>query len=146
MKKEVLHISYNLDFLVFGITTSLKPTRLAWNLNDTGLFDFFMADDLMMYNSLTNSEVELTKFEFIDEENHLNWILLCINDAKNVFIKTLKPFDYLLLVNGGTEFLNIVNMQNKIRNISGVYAINSIDNKKIKEQIGWIFETTKNIN
>ncbi len=138
MKKEVLQITQDIDFMVFGIVSMLPPIKFAWHLNKTGIFNFWRTEDLNLANHNPQFPTEITRFESIDEENHLNWVLLYNKVDIGLLLKELKPFDYLLLVNGGLEFLNNTHIQQTVRNIKQVISVNLIDSKKIKEQISWI--------
>lgn len=138
MKKDVLQISQDIDFMVFGIVSTLPPVKFAWQLNHTQAFNFWRTEDLNLANHNPKFPTEITRFESIDEENHLHWILLYNKVDIGMLLKELKPFDYLLLVNGGIEFVNRQQTEQIIRNIKQVISVNLIDNKKIKEQISWI--------
>jgi hypothetical protein len=138
VKKEILQITQNIDFLVLGIVSALPPVKFAWQLNHTGIFNFWRTEDLNLANHNPQFPTEITRFESIDEENHLNWVLLYNKVDIGLLLKELKPFDYLLLVNGGIEFLDYTHIQKSIRNIKQVISVNLINSKKIKEQISWI--------
>jgi len=138
VKKEVLQLSVQLDYLLFGIVTSLSAVKLAWHLNNTGVFNFWRTQNINLANYNPQVNTEITVFESADEENHLHWKLIYNKDQPAGLLKELKPFDYLLFVTGGTEFINEVYLLDVVRNIKQIIAVNIIEEKKIKDKLSRI--------
>lgn len=138
MKKLVLDIAEDLEFLLYGIVTPFKPITLAWHLNHTGYFNFFKVADLNLTNHNPQFNTIHTKYECLDEVNHLNWLLLCNKEFGNILCQELKQFDYLLIATGGIDFIEHQKLTNMVRKINKIELINIINDNKIKEQLSWI--------
>ncbi len=102
MKKKKLLAEYEYNFELFGITSSVKPHRLAWELNNLLKIKLIRKDDLpITYKS--GDDRTFVSFEY---ETPLNVIRLFRNrpnevpsdPAKYSLVIEYPHFDYILLV------------------------------------------------
>jgi hypothetical protein len=103
-KKLSLDIEQEAEIFLFGIVCDKKISKLAWLINNIGLYDFEKIDDLDLtgYNPADiNSYIRM---QSVDEENHLTYILVENKNEKRYLAAELKSLNYLLIVKGGLDF------------------------------------------
>jgi hypothetical protein len=133
-----LEVEEDLSFLLFGLVTSHKASKLVFFLNQISPFNFFRVADLQMPDFNPRAEISFSKFSFLDEENHLDFHLLANKEFGLCLFSELKQFDFLLVVRGGLEFFDAAALAKSSRKLPGLQLLAPIDNEKIKSKISWI--------
>lgn len=88
MKKTRLEIDYGFDFSLFGITSTLKPFKLAWELNQALKINMSRVSDLLVRSKTGEDlgyaqflyQTELTSFRLFrnkpEENATTKWLLV----------------------------------------------------------------------
>ena len=138
MKKLQLEVEEDLSFLLFGLVSNHKASKLLFFLNQLESLNFERVADLDLPDYNPNSEISFSKFAFHDEENHLDFYVLSNKEFGLCLFNDLKQFDYLLIVRGGLEFFNQKKFTKSCMQLSGIQFMAPILNPKILSKISWI--------
>ncbi len=138
LKKLQLEVEEDTDFLLFGLVSGYKASKLAFFLNQLPVLDFNRAPDLLLPDFNPKADISFSKFSFHDEENHLDFSLVANKEFGLILINDLKQFDYLLIVRGGLEFFDPKQFASECMKLQGVQLIAPIDHEKVKSKISWI--------
>ena len=138
MKKLQLEVEEDLSFLLFGLVSNHKASKLLFFLNQLESLNFERVADLDLPDYNPNSEISFSKFAFHDEENHLDFYVLSNKEFGLCLFNDLKQFDYLLIVRGGLEFFNQKKFIQSCMQLSGIQFMAPIVNPKILSKISWI--------
>lgn len=138
LKKLQLEVEEDLAFLLFGLVSSHKVSKLVFFLNQIGNLDFKRCQDLLLPDFNPKSETSFSKYDFIDEENHLDFYLLANKEFGLCLFKNLRQFDYLVIVRGGFEFFDAVTFAKNSMKLQGIQLAAPIENEKIKSTVSWI--------
>lgn len=136
LKKQVLEITVDTDFLLFGIVTAMSAVKLAWSLNGLGAFKFERHSDAECYQQ--DKIINFTCFNFANEENHQVLRLIAAKEEGLFLNPQLKQFDFILLVKGSTDIFNVQKFSRYIRRINEILAFNLIESEKLKEQLSYL--------
>lgn len=138
MKKLQLEVEEDLSFLLFGLVSNHKASKLLFILNQLESLNFERVADLDLPDYNPNSEISFSKFAFHDEENHLDFYVLSNKELGLCLFTDLKQFDYLLIVRGGLEFFNQKKFTQSCMQLPGIQFMAPIVNPKILSKISWI--------
>ncbi len=135
MAKLTLDFEEDYDFDLIGICSHSKDYRLVWELNTKLEYDFAKAEnfDLRQKGSLQSHSF----FEFIDEENGVEYFLINNRCNTGLLIPEEKSCDYLLVIKGHL----LENVKEKItsqimalKNVLTAYTIN-VENLRSKDNL-----------
>lgn len=132
VKKFELDIEYEYDFLLFGIVSTEKPYRLAWQINQVYPYDFERINDYQV--ELNDKPCSFFTYRFIHEENHTTYFILSNKDDNQLLLPDLKNFDYLVLISGATDFFDTEKFKDDLNSVRGIQLIYSIDVNTIKSK------------
>ena len=138
MKKLQLEVEEDLSFLLFGLVSNHKASKLLFFLNQVESLNFERVADLDLPDYNPKSEISFSKFAYFDEENHLDFYLLANKEFGLCLFNDLKQFDYLLIVRGGIEFFDEKMFTRSCMQLSGIQFMAPITNLKILSKISWI--------
>ncbi|MDP3928298.1 MAG: IPExxxVDY family protein [Bacteroidota bacterium] len=138
MKKLQLEVEEDLSFLLFGLVSNHKASKLLFFLNQVESLNFERVADLDLPDYNPKSEISFSKFAYFDEENHLDFYLLANKEFGLCLFNDLKQFDYLLIVRGGIEFFDEKMFTRSCMQLSGIQFMAPIANPKILSKISWI--------
>jgi len=138
LKKIFLDIGFDYDFVLYGIVSQETPHRLAWLINDKVKSNFIRKDDLLIYINETE-EINITRFYFHDELNHLDFELLSNKDGSVFWLPELRKIDYFILVKGALESFKKRKYTEPFKKIDSIQIITEINHKKLKEKERLIF-------
>jgi hypothetical protein len=138
LKKLVLEVKEDLDFLLLGLVSQFKASKLAYFLNQIDPLSLERIEDLQLPDFNPKADISFSRFSFTDEENHLDFILVANKEHGNCFFNELKQFDFLLTVRGGIDFFDTSDFTRKCMLFQGVDLVAPIKNEKIKSKLSWI--------
>jgi hypothetical protein len=138
VKKLQLEVEEDLSFLLFGLVSNHKASKLLFFLNQVDSLNFERVADLDLPDYNPKSEICFSKFAYFDEENHLDFYLLANKEFGLCLFNDLKQFDYLLIVRGGIEFFDEKMFTRSCMQLSGIQFMAPITNPKILSKISWI--------
>jgi hypothetical protein len=140
MKKKRLDIEYTLDFDLYGISSSIKPYKMAWELNRCLNINLVKSEDyevthknnsvsnyLHYSQTTTHTLVKLLKNKPIEE-----------NEERNLLLPELPRFDFILLAKGDA-YTDNNRLQELLRNIPSVELVAFIPLTALKSKEHFIF-------
>ena len=137
-KKLSLDIEQEAEISLFGIVCDKKISKLAWLINNTGLYDFEKIDDLDLTGYNPADINSYMRMQSLDEENHLTYILVENKNEKRYLAAELKSLNYLLIVKGGLDFFVADDFIKSIQKIPEIKFISSIEPEKLKSNLSLI--------
>ncbi len=121
MQKFKLDLDDDYEFLLYGISCHLKDYRVAWYLNKQLKLDF-IRDTV----SLVTSKAEAHEFSIYrskDEANRLNYYLLDNYSEGFPLVKSLKQYDFFVIVEGYVELFDQHDFTSKLREIEHLQMV-----------------------
>jgi len=136
LKKQLLKLSYSVDFELVGIISHLQEYKVAHHLNSHLQLGFKRVEDWQLNNE--NKGKKLNTGSFFRQYFYKNDILRCTfhllqNKALNeVCLPEFSIIDYLLIIFGETDDIFTKDLLKKIKLISGINSALMLDVNKIK--------------
>jgi hypothetical protein len=137
MTKFTLNIEEEYDFSLIGISCHAKDFRLCFELNKLLEIDLTRAKDLEIISKNTTGNYAL--FEYIDEDNFLDYYLISNRGEKGFLIPEHKTIDFLLQLKGATNEEIEEELISKICSLSIVLTAYQIDVDSLKSKQNLIF-------
>ncbi len=127
-----------IDFLLIGIASHSKDYKLCYDINKHMNFDFCRTStDYTL--TLKGKNATFPMFEFIDEENVLEFYLLANKSKSNYLLKELKNIDYLFMIKGNIDFIDIHTYVTQIKELSSVLTAFPVEVEQLKSKEYLIF-------
>lgn len=139
LKKHVLHIDSELEMFFYGIQFNGSPLELAWYLNKNKEFSFERSDDIVLQGYNPNDTSFFVRFLHIDEEEHLEYILVSNLFYDQKILPELRQINLLLAVKGGLDMLDESLMLKRFRDAAPGIFIGKIENNKHTNTLKRIF-------
>jgi hypothetical protein len=140
MKKSKLIVEYEIDFDAYGVASSAKGYKLAWELNKRLGITLIKQDDLIV-GLKKNIEKSFTYFSF---ETSLNRLKLLKNrpveelSGKYFLVPEFPHFDFIILAR--LNELNINEpLEDLLRQIPAVELVSQIDMDNLKSKSNFVF-------
>ncbi|MGC4020770.1 MAG: IPExxxVDY family protein [Cyclobacteriaceae bacterium] len=140
MKKKRLDIEFTLDFDFYGIISTIKPYKMAWELNRSLNINMVKSEDYevvhknnsvssyLHYSQITtHTLVKLFKNKPIEE-----------NEERNLLLPELPRFDFIFLARG-EAYVDSNRLQELLRNIPSVELVAFIPLAALKSKEHFIF-------
>lgn len=137
MSKFTLNIEEDYDFSLIGISCHAKDYRLCYELNKILEIDLVRGEDLDIDSKNTKANYAL--YDYIDEENFIDYYLISNRSNKGFLIPEHKSTDFFLLLKGASNNDIIENIINKISEIQLVLTSFQIDVNSLKSKQNLIF-------
>ncbi len=138
VKKLSLEVEPDIDFLLLGMVSDERFSRLAWLMNKHCDANFFRTENLELPDFNPVAETEFARMEYEDEVNHLQFTLLANKSEQNFLAPELAKFDCLLVIRGGIDMFDLNEFFTKIRQISAIRLVAEIEQIKLKQKLSWI--------
>lgn len=124
-----LHVKYEYDFLLFGIKSTVRNYKLAWELNRALQIRLVRSEDLVIKFNKDNSIIILN---FIFKTTHCTFRLLknksCEDEEKPQYLlPDQKEVNYLLMIKDPTETINNDNISARLASVRDIDAYISFD-------------------
>jgi hypothetical protein len=137
LKKFQLEVEEEDEFLLFGLVSDFKPSKISHFLGQVSL-EFERIQDLLLPDFNPKAEISFSRFACRDEENHLDFSLVANREFGYWLFKELKQFNYLLIIRGGLEFFDEEDFIKQCRLVKGLQFIARIENEKLKQKLSGI--------
>ncbi len=137
MSKFTLNIEEDYDFSLIGISCHAKDYRLCYELNKILEIDLVRGEDLDIDSK--NSKANYALYDYVDEENFIDYYLISNRSNKGFLIPEHKSTDFFLLLKGASNDDIIETIINKIGEIQLVLTSFQIDVTKLKSKQNLIF-------
>lgn len=137
MSKFTLNIEEDYEFSLIGISCHAKDYKLCFEFNKLLEVDFIRTEDLDIDSKKTQGNYSL--YEYIDEDNFMDYYLISNRSSKGVLIPEHKAIDYFLLLKGATNDDITDEMIQKISTLQIVLTAYKIDVDTLKSKQNLIF-------
>ena len=124
--------------MLYGIVSIETPHRLAWMINQNLKSNFIRKEDLI-FNFYNGEEINITRFSFHDDLNHLEFDLLTNKDGSKYWLPELRKIDFFIIVKGALESFKKRKYTEPFKKVDGIQIITEINHKKLKEKERLIF-------
>ena len=137
MAKLTLEVEEDYDFELIGICSHAKDYRLSWEMNKALELDLVKGDNYEL--SVKGEKQSYSFFNFIDEENWVEYYLINNRTVNGILIPEEKKSDYFLLIRGvlrGGQKESLVKGIAEIKNVLTTYEI---EVKSLKSKSNLLF-------
>lgn len=138
MKKVFLDIGFDYNFVLYGIVSQETPHRLAWIINESIRSNLSRVDDLVLEFE-ENEVLNITRFSYHDELNHLEFDLFSNKFESNYWLPELRKMDYFIMVKGALDSFHKRKYTEPFKKILSIQIISEINHKKLKQKERLIF-------
>jgi hypothetical protein len=134
MKKTRLHIEYNYDFELFGITSSIKFFKLAWAINSRLNIRLIKQEDFVL--EISNGEnINFVNYIFEDNSCVFQMYKNKSPDSETKFlIPELSHYDYVVKINGSFQSFALEEVIKVLREVKYIEYIARIAIDKLKSK------------
>lgn len=137
MTKLLLNIKEEYDFHLIGISCHAKDYRLCWEINNLLTIDLERTEDLDL--NIKNSIGNYSFYEFIDEENYIEYYLIANRSSKGLLIPEQKNTDFLLMIKGDPYDSVLEHISEKISSLEIVLTLYNINVDTLKSKQNLLF-------
>ena len=140
MKKKRLDIEYTFDFELYGIISTVKAYKLAWELNNALGSKLVKSEDY----SIVNKNKAVNNYLHYAQIGEVNSLRLFKNkpneesSAKDFLVPEHPHFDFILLTHG-EAFADSNRLQQLLRNIPSIELVAFIPLAALKTKEYFIF-------
>lgn len=137
MAKLTLEVEEDYDFELIGICSHAKDYRLSWEMNKALELDLVKGDNYEL--SVKDEKQSYSFFNFIDDENWVEYYLINNRTVNGILIPEEKKSDYFLLIRGvlrGGQKESLVKGIAEIKNVLTTYEI---EVKSLKSKSNLLF-------
>ncbi len=142
MKVKKLHIDYEYDFELVGISSSVKAFKLAWAINNKIGINLKKAED---YNLKRTQDEKILIANYIFETEHSIFRLFknrAVEGAisSRAYIVPEHPhFDYIAMKKGMVSVYDTMGMVDALKTVKFLEYITNIDITKLKSRENFLF-------
>jgi hypothetical protein len=137
-RKVFLEFTYEYDFLLLGIVSLEKFHRLVWLINEQLGHNYAHAGELELFEN-DQKVSSFTKYEYLDELNHLEFVLFENKDGSAYLIPEMRTVDYFILIKGALDFVDAKTLVQNLKPVDSIQHITEIDPQKLKSKQNLIF-------
>lgn len=138
MSKHRLIVEDGYDFLAFGISCHLKDFRVAWHINK--IFRFDMVRSSVVVPDRIGHDHSYPSFLHRDPDNHLRYLLLSNNSEDIPLVKSMKQYDYFLLVEGYIDIFDTSHFMDRLSHHEAFLLVQPVDTDPLKKFQYVLFE------
>lgn len=138
MHKFKLELDDEYEFVLYGISCHLKDYRVAWHLNKQLRLDF-----VRNMVSLAIGKGELREFSIYkseDYDHHLTYYLLDNYSDDMPLVKSLKQYDFFIIVEGYIELFDHELFRAKLKEIEHLQMVAQEDPQVLSKYQYLLFE------
>ena len=139
MKKHLLEIEYDYDFVLIGISSHEKDYRICWALNNKLDLDLIKTDALEIKDKKQEEISGFSLFICDRPDEFMEYLIIANRSEKGLLIAEQKQMDYFFMIKGEIEEEKIQEMINKIKEINFVLTAVRIDPSILKSKHNLIF-------
>lgn len=139
MKKHLLEIEYDYDFVLIGISSHEKDYRICWALNNKLDLELIKTDALEIKDKKQEEASSFSLFICERPDEFMEYLIIANRSEKGLLIPEQKQMDYFFVIKGEIEEEKIQEMINKIKEINFVLTAVRIDPSLLKSKQNLIF-------
>jgi hypothetical protein len=134
-KKRIvrLQISETNSYALIGISSHENDYRLVWAMNNTFSFQFNRIENLVIFNQKLNTDLEFSRFIYIDEDKYLSYNLISNRCPDGFLFPEIKNLDYLLQITGEMDSKHLATILKELKKVGIISATFMIDPKQLKD-------------
>lgn len=137
MSKVILSLEDDYDFSLIGISCHTKDYRLCGELNNILHIDLIRTKDLEIDKKEAIKRYSF--YEFIDEDNYLEYYLIANLGNNGYLIPEQKKIDFFFMIKGNTSNNETQDIICKINSLSLVLTSFNIDPCQLKSKQNLLF-------
>lgn len=138
-KKHTLTLEQSFDFDMIGVCTHHSDYRLAWGMNDKLSLQLTKCEeDYIVVNKRGEQSSSHSMYEFIDEENRLEYFLIRNKQNGKYLIPEKPSIDFFLFLNNNL----VIDMQDivpKLREVASILGVYPFDPEEIDSAADLVF-------
>ena len=139
MKKHLLEIEYDFDFVLIGISSHEKDYRICWALNQKLGLELTKTDALEIKDKKQEEASSFSLFVCERPDEFMEYLIIANRSEKGLLIPEQKQMDYFFVIKGEVEEEQIEELVNKIKEINFVLTAVRIDPSVLKSKQNLIF-------
>lgn len=139
MKKHLLEIEYDFDFVLIGISSHEKDYRICWALNNKLDIELTKTDALEIKDKKQEEASSFSLFACERPDEFMEYLVIANRSEKGLLIPEQKQMDYFFVIKGEIEDETVQEMINKIKEINFVLTAMRIDPSVLKSKQNLIF-------
>ncbi len=139
MKKHLLEIEYDFDFVLIGISSHEKDYRICWALNNKLGLELIKTDALEIKDKKQDEPSSFSLFVCERPDEFMEYLIIANRSEKGMLIPEQKQMDYFFVIKGEIEEEKIQEFINKIKEINFVLTTVRIDPSVLKSKQNLIF-------
>lgn len=138
-KKYTLTFEQSYDFDMIGVCSHHSDYRLAWGMNEIiGLHLTKCEEEYVLTNKKGDEVSRHSMYEFIDEENRLEYYLIK-NKHNGKFLIPEKPsIDYFLFLNNNVA-VDLDELATTLKNVSSILGVYPFDPEELESTGNLVF-------
>jgi len=141
LKKKVhkLSIEPETDFKIIGISSHENDYRLSWAFNKYLGYNFSKSENLVIQKSKQSIEQSYSVYNYIEEDNFLQFQLIANHSENGFLIPELKNIDFFLKISGDCIDSTINELVSKLKKIEIINTAFKLDDLSDKNKKVFIF-------
>lgn len=139
MKKHLLEIEYDYDFVLIGISSHEKDYRICWSLNNKLGLDLTKTEPLEIKDKKQEEASGFSLFVCERPDDFMEYLIIANRSEKGMLIPEQKQMDYFFVIKGEIEDDGVEEVINKIKEINFVLTAVRIDPSVLKSKQNLIF-------
>lgn len=141
-KKTKLNVSYEYDFDLIGISTTVREYKLAWAINN--LLGIRLVKDKDLEIAFKNDTFVIISNFIYETENSVFRLLKNRSFEQGVgsqgfLVPELKDFDYIALISGYEDTLSLEELIQKMKTLTEIDYLQRINIEQLKSKENLIF-------
>ncbi|MEM7549093.1 MAG: IPExxxVDY family protein [Bacteroidota bacterium] len=139
MKKQKLIIDYEYDFELWGIVSSIKEYKLAWQINNAFPLELMREADIKV--SSEKMSLSIVNYKSSSENSVIRLLKNKSIAEKAIFylVPELKKIDYFFIIDSDDDTFPIENLYHCLNKCSGVEYLTKIDLSKLNSKDNLLF-------
>ncbi len=138
--KRVLKQDAQLQFLPFGIVSSIKDYRLCWFINKALNFDLHREEDIELHLPDQRKLFSFSHFRFDIPVDDIIIHFVQNKGPGGFLLQKISEFDYFLIIEGSSANSFSEDFQEKLRDLEVIQLVRELDAKHFKEVENLIFD------
>ena len=139
MKKHLLEIEYDFDFILIGISSHEKDYRICWALNNKLELELIKSVSLEIKDKKQEDVSSFSLFICERPDEFVEYLVIANRSEKGLLIPEQKHIDYFFVIKGEFEDDEIETIISKIKEINFVLTALRIDPSILKSKQNLIF-------
>lgn len=139
MRKRKLILDNEVEDTVYGLVSSLKEFKLAWEINEKFNIELARQPELKL-SFINTADLVISKYEYSNDVSSIKVLKnRALNNQGSYLIPELTRFDYFILVNEPEFYGGQVDFLDNLKSLAGIDFAVIIETEKLKSKDNFIF-------